>query len=124
MAAEGVGKSTYLKVFFWLAVFTAVEIAITYTSIPKILIDSGLVLFSLAKASLVAMYFMHLKFERRTLSLFALTPLVLSVLLLVALLPDLSSSSKPEQVSSQVAAVADEAPSPPVEADEIEGVSH
>jgi cytochrome c oxidase subunit 4 len=91
MSAE---KSVYLKVFVWLAALTAVEIAITYAPVSKLIINSALVLFSLAKAALVAMFFMHLKFERRTLSLFALAPLVLSVLLLISLLPDLSSSAK------------------------------
>jgi len=106
MATEGVGRSVYLKVFFWLAALTAIEIALTYAPIPKLLIDSSLVLFSLAKASMVAMFFMHLKFERRALSLFALAPLALSILLLVALLPDLSSSSKTPNTQSGATEVA------------------
>jgi hypothetical protein len=36
------------------------------------------------------MYFMHLRFEKRTLALIALSPVALCVLLTFALLPDLA----------------------------------
>jgi cytochrome c oxidase subunit IV len=34
------------------------------------------------------MYFMHLKFERRTLAIIALTPVILCIMLMFMLLPD------------------------------------
>jgi len=37
---------------------------------------------------LVAMYFMHLRFETRALGLVAITPLVIATLLIFVLLPD------------------------------------
>jgi cytochrome c oxidase subunit IV len=37
----------------------------------------------------VALYFMHLKFERTTLTLIALSPFVLCVFLILMLLPDI-----------------------------------
>ncbi|MFN3477465.1 MAG: hypothetical protein ACK4Z6_07965 [Candidatus Methylomirabilales bacterium] len=40
----------------------------------------------------MALYFMHLKFERRTLAFMALTPLLICGLLVFALLPDLSAT--------------------------------
>ena len=50
----------------------------------------GVLLCSLAlgKAVLVAMYFMHLRFETRALGLVAITPLVIATLLIFVLLPD------------------------------------
>jgi len=50
----------------------------------------GVLLVSLAlgKAALVAMYFMHLKFETRTLGAIAITPLAIGTLLVFLLLPD------------------------------------
>ncbi len=45
---------------------------------------------ALSKAVLVAMYFMHLKFERVTLGVIALTPLILCVFLILMLLPDIT----------------------------------
>ena len=44
-----------------------------------------------AKAILVAMYFMHLRFERRTLGIIACIPLVLVTFLTFMLVPDLST---------------------------------
>jgi cytochrome c oxidase subunit IV len=50
------------------------------------------------------MYFMHLKFERVTLGLIAVTPLLLCVLLVFALMPDLTGT--PHQTAGGVAASA------------------
>ena len=47
-----------------------------------------LVGMALTKASLVALYFMHLKFERRVLTMIAFTPLLLCVFLALMLMPD------------------------------------
>jgi caa(3)-type oxidase subunit IV len=47
-----------------------------------------LVAFAVTKAALVGLYFMHLRFETRTLGYIALTPLLIAVLLLVLLIPD------------------------------------
>jgi caa(3)-type oxidase subunit IV len=48
-----------------------------------------LVIFAVWKASLVAMHFMHLKFEKRTLAVVALAPFVLCVFLILMLMPDI-----------------------------------
>ena len=50
-----------------------------------------LVALALAKATLVAMYFMHLRFEQRVLAVIALTPLVLVAFLTLMLRPDITS---------------------------------
>jgi hypothetical protein len=39
---------------------------------------------------LVAMYFMHLKFEPRTLGIIALTPFILCLFLILMLIPDIA----------------------------------
>jgi caa(3)-type oxidase subunit IV len=44
--------------------------------------------FAVSKAALVAMYFMHLRFETRTLGAIAVTPLAIATLLVFLLLPD------------------------------------
>jgi caa(3)-type oxidase subunit IV len=46
------------------------------------------VALAFTKAALVALYFMHLKFERRTLMLVAVTPVILCVFLMFMLIPD------------------------------------
>lgn len=44
------------------------------------------------KASFVAMFFMHLKFEGKLIYLIAIVPLILTVLLVMALIPDIVHS--------------------------------
>lgn len=95
-------EPNYMVVFFALAILTAVEIGVVFMPIMKIIVGVMLVLLALVKAGLVAMYFMHLKFEKRTLGVIALTPLMLCTLLIVALLPDLTGTEhrtkKPDKV--------------------------
>jgi len=44
---------------------------------------------AVGKASLVALYFMHLKYEKRVLGLIALSPLVLMIIALTFMLSDI-----------------------------------
>jgi cytochrome c oxidase subunit 4 len=81
----------YIVIFWWLLALTIIEVGVIYMPLAKLVIAILLVGLALSKASLVAMYFMHLKFERATLGLIAVTPLLLCVLLVFALLPDLSA---------------------------------
>ncbi len=81
-------KSNYLGVFLWLVVLTAGEVGVIYMPIPRLAIGILLVGFALSKAALVALYFMHLRFEKPILGLIALTPLILCVFLTLMLLPD------------------------------------
>jgi caa(3)-type oxidase subunit IV len=81
--------SAYIKVFYILVVLTIVEVAIVYLGLPKMLLAALLVSFAVWKATLVAMHFMHLKFEKRTLAVVALAPFVLCVFLILMLMPDI-----------------------------------
>jgi len=84
----------YLQVFFWLAVLTALEIGLIYLPIHKYVIAGMLVVLAATKASLVALFYMHLVVEKRTLAYIALTPAFLCVLLVFALLPDLGAFTR------------------------------
>src|SRR5262245_31936629 len=78
----------YLMIFWWLAVLTVLEIAVIFMPIPKMTINVLLGVMALTKAVLVAAYFMHLRFEVRTLGLIAVTPLAIAILLIFVILPD------------------------------------
>jgi cytochrome c oxidase subunit 4 len=82
-------EPNYMGVFWWLLVLTILEIAVVYMPILKMVIAVMLVTLAVTKAALVAMYFMHLKFERTTLALIALSPFVLCVFLILMLTPDI-----------------------------------
>ncbi len=79
---------SYMAIFWWLAVLTVIELAVIFAPISRIVIGVLLVSLAVSKASLVALYFMHLRFEVRTLGYIALTPLAIATLLVFILLPD------------------------------------
>src|SRR6267143_4195694 len=88
MASAEHKHPNYMAIFWYLAILTAIEIAVIYAPLPKVTIVVLLCSLALGKAVLVAMYFMHLRFEKRTLGLVAITPLVIATLLIFVLLPD------------------------------------
>jgi cytochrome c oxidase subunit 4 len=88
-------EPNYIAIFYWLTALTALEIGVIYMPLVKLVIAILLIGLAISKASLVAMYFMHLKFEKPTLVLIALCPVTLCILLTFALLPDLAHMLAP-----------------------------
>jgi len=82
-------EPNYMGVFWWLLALTIIEVAVIYLPIAKLAIAIMLITLAITKAALVALYFMHLKFERRTLALVAVSPFVLCVLLILMMTPDI-----------------------------------
>ncbi len=82
-------EPNYIGIFWWLLALTIAEIAVIYTPIARVIIITLLVGLALSKAALVALFFMHLKLERFTLGLIALTPLFLCLFLILMLRPDI-----------------------------------
>jgi cytochrome c oxidase subunit 4 len=88
MAAESHKHPNYMAIFWMLAVLTVVEIAVVFLPFGKLINGTLLCALAVTKAAMVAMYFMHLKFETRTLGLIAVTPLAIATLLVFVILPD------------------------------------
>ena len=78
----------YLAVWGGLFVLTVVEVAAVYLRIPRHLLVLALLLLAAWKALLVALYFMHLRFEPKRLALIALAPLPLGVILVISVLQE------------------------------------
>lgn len=78
----------YLAVWGGLAALTVIEVAVVYLRIERHLLVLSLLLLAVWKVLLVALYFMHLRFEPKRLALIAMTPLPLGVLLVVAVLQE------------------------------------
>jgi cytochrome c oxidase subunit 4 len=76
----------YIAVWAMLAILTVVEVAIVYFRLPRRLMIVSLVFLALWKALLVALYFMHLKFEPKRLLYVVLAPLPLAVILVIAVM--------------------------------------
>ena len=81
-------EPNYIAVFIWLAALTVVEVVAVYLPLTRLALAAILVVLAFTKAALVALYFMHLKFERRTMLLVAVTPIILCVFLMFMLIPD------------------------------------
>jgi cytochrome c oxidase subunit IV len=119
-AAAHSGPS-YIAVFIYLAILTAIELAVYAAGLPQIPKVGLLVALAWAKAVLVAMYFMHLAMERRALAIIALTPVILVTFLCFMLLPDLTSRmwtkfDHPRPVTSAAEMGANPVAPPPVPA--------
>lgn len=70
-----------------LIVLTVITVLVSYVSIGMMNVVVALIIASV-KASLVALYFMHLKYERRLVWGFALTPIFFLVLIIAGTLSD------------------------------------
>ena len=79
----------YFLIFGLLVVLTAITVGVAFldihNEIAKVLL--ALTIASI-KASAVALFFMHLKFEGKLIYLILIVPLLLCILLVVALIPD------------------------------------
>jgi len=91
----------YMRIFWILLVLTVAEVAVVYMPLPKIVIALLLIGMACSKALYVALYFMHLKFEKKTLMVIALTPFIICVFLVFMLLPDLMDDARHEGLKSE-----------------------
>jgi len=88
MSAAEHKEPNYMGVFWALLVLTLAEVGVFYLRLPRLIMVVCLVMMALAKAGLVAAYFMHLRFEKRTLAIIVISPLALSALMIIGLTPD------------------------------------
>lgn len=81
------GYGIYVAVFGALIALTAATVAISYVDLGMFNVAAALLIASV-KASLVALYFMHLRHERRLVWGFALTPVFFLLLIIAGTLAD------------------------------------
>jgi cytochrome c oxidase subunit 4 len=76
-------RGTYIIVFVALAALTALEVTITYLPIPRIPV---LIPLALIKASLVALFYMHLRFDKKVFSVVFVMGLLMGIGLILSLI--------------------------------------
>lgn len=76
MSEAQVSSRTYLAIWGWLAGLMLVSVMLSELSLGKGTIASLVLFLSTVKALLVALYYMHLKMDRRLLMMVAAFPLV------------------------------------------------
>jgi cytochrome c oxidase subunit 4 len=76
----------YIGIWVALAVLTGVELGVAFLPFSKTIIILLLVGLAFWKAALVALYYMHLRFEPNRLRILAIAPLPLIVILVSAVI--------------------------------------
>jgi len=81
-------QPNYGAIFWTLFILTIFEITVANLHFAKPIIVVSLVFLAIVKASLVALFYMHLKFEKYVIYIIVLFPLFLAVVLTVLVLAD------------------------------------
>jgi cytochrome c oxidase subunit 4 len=87
-AAPHHAHPNYIGVFIALAVLTGVELGVAFLPWPKKLLIVLLIFLAVWKAVMVALYYMHLRFEPNRLRIMAIAPLPLAVILVSAVITE------------------------------------
>lgn len=79
----------YLAIWAYLFILTIVEVAVAFMShLPRNVLLLALVFLAVWKAGLVALYFMHLKWEPTRLRVLAVAPIPLAFILVLAVITE------------------------------------
>jgi cytochrome c oxidase subunit 4 len=82
-------EAQYIKIALILAVITAAEVGLYYTKLQQQATNAALLVLAAIKFTMVAAYFMHLKFDNRILRRLFVTGFVLAAFCYVAYLSTL-----------------------------------
>jgi cytochrome c oxidase subunit 4 len=85
--AEGSGR-LFLFIWILLLAFTGIEVVLTYQNLGVHLMLLLLMGLSVVKAYLIIAYFMHLRYEKPSLAITLIPPLVVVLCLLFLAFPD------------------------------------
>ncbi len=90
MAEQEHSHPPYILIWVVLLVLTLAEVAMSLymTNVSKVVLAVGLILMAVWKAVLVAMYYMHLRYEPARLWILAVSPLPLAVILVLAVITE------------------------------------
>jgi caa(3)-type oxidase subunit IV len=81
-------RRDYFRIFWVLLVLTLVEVGVSYLKMDKRLMSAIMIALALSKAAFVGLYYMHLKYEKRSLLWLAALPLPLAGFYAVYLMLD------------------------------------
>jgi cytochrome c oxidase subunit 4 len=78
----------YILIWVVLLVLTLAEVGYAFLNIPKVYLAVGLIVMAFWKAALVALYYMHLRWEPRRLWMLAISPLPLIAILILVVMTE------------------------------------
>ncbi len=82
-------RPNYIAVWAWLVFLLVISLLAVYLPFSQTVTVSLIFTVAVVKAFLVAVHFMHLRFESRWIHAIALVPVVLFIIMVVALVPDI-----------------------------------
>ena len=90
MAEQEHSHPPYMLIWIVLLVLTLAEVAMSLymTNVSKLWLGVGLILMAVWKAVLVAMYYMHLRYEPARLWILAISPIPLAFILVLAVITE------------------------------------
>lgn len=87
--AEHSSIKTYLLVFLGLGILTGMTVLLSYAGLPHKTAISLAGLIALVKCSLIAAFFMHLRFEKKGIAIILFTALFFIAVLIASLIQDI-----------------------------------
>ena len=87
-------KVPYFLIWGYLLALTVVEVIFPSLVPRNVLFFVAMILMAVVKVGLVAWFFMHLKFEKRTLIVVAAAPMIFAMVLVMGLVPDGTKAEK------------------------------
>lgn len=84
MSDQSMNPKKYIVVWLWLFILTAIEVGIAMTDITRGILVLSLLVLAAAKAALVGLFFMHLRFEKPLLGIAITSTLVLAFIYVAA----------------------------------------
>ena len=88
MSTEEHTHPPYMKIWGLLAAMMGLKVLVGLSSLPKSIAVALLIIISFSSAILVALYYMHLRFETKKLWLLALVPFPLIAILILTVIQE------------------------------------
>ena len=82
------GDPPYFLIWGVLLILTLAEVGYAFLGLPKFWLAAGLIVMAIWKALLVALYYMHLRWEPKRLWVLAASPLPLVAILILAVITE------------------------------------
>jgi cytochrome c oxidase subunit IV len=93
-AHHGPSVSIYWVIFGCLTVLTVLTVAVSRVYLPPVGAVVVAFMIAISKATLVVTFFMHVKYDSKVLRILCVVPTLLTMVLLLALLPDIASHGR------------------------------
>jgi len=97
----------YMAVFWSLFIITVAEVGVTYISMSQALMVIILLAMAFAKAIMVALYFMHLKYDNKILMIIAAVPVILAAIAVTIVATEYSTYKISDTARTQPPAAAE-----------------